>query len=63
MPRQTQLYIYLPGGYATQETFDPKPLSPEEYKGPLQSIKTSIPGVEFNEFFKKLPKLQINYLL
>ena len=51
------IYIYLPGGYATQETFDPKPLSPEEYKGPLQSIKTSIPGVEFNEFFKETAKI------
>lgn len=51
------IYIYLPGGYATQETFDPKPLSPEEYKGPLQSIKTAIEGVEFNEFFKETAKI------
>ena len=32
---QSVIYIYLPGGFASQETFDPKPLAPVEYKGPL----------------------------
>lgn len=47
------IYIYLPGGFAAQETFDPKPLAPVEYRGPMGSIKTKIIGVNFNEHFKQ----------
>src|SRR6185503_5737726 len=41
--------IYLPGGMAAQETLDPKMLAPIEYRGPLGSVKTKIPGVHFSE--------------
>lgn len=44
------IYIYLPGGFSAQETFDPKPYAPAEYKGPLNSISTKIPGVLYSEF-------------
>ena len=47
------IYIYLPGGFAAQETFDPKPLAPVEYRGPMNSIPTKIPGIRFNEHLKK----------
>lgn len=46
------IYIYLPGGFAAQETFDPKPLAPLEYRGPLKVINTKIPGVQFSEYLK-----------
>ena len=36
--------IYLPGGLAHQESFDPKLLAPIEYRGPLGSVKTKLPG-------------------
>src|SRR6185436_9324436 len=45
--------IYLPGGMAAQETFDPKMLAPIEYRGPLGTVKTKLPGVHFSE---SLPK-------
>jgi hypothetical protein len=52
-PRQgvatSVIYIYLPGGFAHQETFDPKPFAPVEYRGPLGSIDTALPGVRFGE--------------
>jgi uncharacterized protein (DUF1501 family) len=41
--------IYLPGGMAAQETLDPKMFAPIEYRGPMTSIKTKIPGVHFSE--------------
>jgi hypothetical protein len=41
--------IYLPGGMAAQETLDPKMFAPIEYRGPMASIKTKIPGVHFSE--------------
>src|SRR5256885_13911428 len=45
--------IFLPGGMAAQESWDPKLLAPIEYRGPLSSVKTSIEGVHFCEHLKK----------
>ena len=41
--------IYLPGGMAAQETLDPKIVAPIEYRGPLGTVKTKLPGVHFSE--------------
>jgi hypothetical protein len=54
---QSLIHIYLPGGSAHQETWDPKPLAPIEYRGPLNSIETSIPGVRLSEHFKNTAKI------
>lgn len=54
---QSVIYIYLPGGMAHQESFDPKPLAPVEYRGPLNSINTSIPGVVFSEYLPDTAKI------
>jgi len=51
------IYIYLPGGFAAQETFDPKPLSPIEYRGPLDSIETSVAGLRFSQNLKDTAKI------
>ena len=32
------IHIFLPGGIAHQETFDPKPFAPIEYRGEMGSI-------------------------
>ncbi len=45
------IYIFLPGGLAQQESFDPKPYAPLEYRGPLKSIATKLTGVRFSELF------------
>ena len=47
------IYIYLPGGMAHQETFDPKPYAPLEYRGPLNSIETNVTGVRLGQFLPK----------
>lgn len=43
------IHIYLPGGMASHESFDPKPDAPIEYRGPLGSVKTKIDGEYFSE--------------
>jgi len=41
------IHIFLPGGIAQQETFDPKPFAPIEYRGEIGSIATKIEGEPF----------------
>ncbi len=50
---QSVIHIFLPGGMAHQESFDPKPLAPVEYRGEMGSVKTKIEGVYFNECLKQ----------
>jgi hypothetical protein len=47
------IHIFLPGGIAHQETFDPKPYAPIEYRGELGTVKTAIPGEVFCETLPK----------
>jgi hypothetical protein len=51
-PAKSIIHIYLPGGMAHQDSFDPKPLAPIEYRGELGVIKTKLDGVFFNELLK-----------
>ena len=51
------IHIYLPGGMAHQESWDPKPYAPLEYRGPMKSISTKIPGERFSENFKESAKI------
>src|SRR6266850_6538470 len=51
-PAQSIINIYLPGGMAAQESFDPKTLAPIEYRGPLGTVKTKLEGIYFSEFMK-----------
>jgi uncharacterized protein (DUF1501 family) len=43
------IHITLGGGMAAQESWDPKPEAPLEYRGPLGVAKTCLPGVAFSE--------------
>jgi uncharacterized protein (DUF1501 family) len=43
------IHIFLPGGMAHQESFDPKPYAPLEYRGSFGTVKTKIPGEIFSE--------------
>jgi len=52
-PAKSIIHIFLPGGMAHQDSFDPKPLAPLEYRGEMGTIKTKLEGVFFNE---NLPK-------
>lgn len=46
------IHIYMPGGMAAQESWDPKPYAPLEYRGPLGTVKTKIDGEVFSEHLK-----------
>ena len=48
-PAKSVIQIILPGGLAHQESWDPKPEAPIEYRGPLGVVKTKIAGVVFSE--------------
>jgi hypothetical protein len=54
---QSVINIYMPGGMAAQETFDPKLLAPIEYRGPLSSVKTKLEGTYFSESLKETAKI------
>ena len=43
------IHIFLPGGMAHQESFDPKPYAPIEYRGPFGTVKTKLDGEVFSE--------------
>jgi Protein of unknown function (DUF1501) len=49
--------IYMPGGMAAQESFDPKMLVPIEYAGPLGTVKTKLDGIYFSEQLKKTAEI------
>jgi hypothetical protein len=51
------IHIFLPGGIAHQETFDPKPFAPVEYRGELKHIPTKIDGEFFSETLPKTAQI------
>lgn len=54
---QSIIHIFLPGGISAQESFDPKPFAPIEYRGPADSIPTKLEGVRFSEHLKHTAKI------
>jgi uncharacterized protein (DUF1501 family) len=46
------IHIFLPGGMAHQDSFDPKPFAPIEYRGEMGTIPTKIEGAVINEYLK-----------
>ncbi|MEM9237679.1 MAG: DUF1501 domain-containing protein [Verrucomicrobiota bacterium] len=56
-PAKGIIHIFLPGGMAHQESFDPKPYAPAEYRGPFGAIDTALKGVQFGEKLPHLAKL------
>ena len=52
-PAKSVIHIFLPGGMAHQESFDPKPYAPIEYRGEMGSIPTKLPGVMLNECLRQ----------
>ncbi len=54
---QAVIHIFLPGGIAHQDTFDPKPYAPVEYRGEIGTVKTKLDGVFFCEYLPKLAQV------
>lgn len=51
------LHIFLPGGMAQQESFDPKPYAPLEYRGSFGVTKTNLPGEVFCSSIPEIAKV------
>jgi hypothetical protein len=51
------IHIFLPGGMAHQESFDPKPFAPPEYRGPLGHINTNVDGIQIGELWQQTAKI------
>ena len=47
------IHIFLPGGIAHQESFDPKPYAPIEYRGEMGQVATKISGEVFGDTLAK----------
>ena len=56
-PAKSVIHIFLPGGMAAQESFDPKPLAPIEYRGPLGTVATKLPGEVFSELMAQTAQI------
>jgi hypothetical protein len=57
-PKATSvIHIYLQGGFAHMDSFDPKPDAPPEYRGILSPIETAIPGVQFSSHMQATAKV------
>src|SRR5216684_468350 len=48
------MLLWLWGGPAQLDTWDPKPAAPLEFRGPFGTINTRIQGVRFGELFPQI---------
>lgn len=62
-PRTAIILVWLRGGASHLETFDPKPDSPAEFRGPYDSIATRVPGVEVCELLPRLAAISDKYAI
>lgn len=44
------IILWMRGGPAQHETWDPKPDAPADYRGEFGAISTKVPGIQINEF-------------
>ncbi len=51
------IQIILPGGISAQESWNPTPEAPLEYRGPLGFTKTNVPGIIFSDLFPEQAKI------
>ena len=50
------IYIFLSGGLAQQDSFDPKPDAPENIRGEFKPIATATPGIQICEHLPQLAR-------
>jgi hypothetical protein len=55
--------LYMTGGPAQQETFDPKPSAPEGTRGEFKPTATSVPGIQICEHLPHLAKQVHRYAI
>lgn len=57
------IFIFLSGGLAQHESFDPKPLAPADVRGEFGTINTQTPGVHFSEHLPLLAAMSNRFAL
>jgi hypothetical protein len=57
------LLLWLWGGPAHLDTWDPKPDAPLEFRGPFMPIATKVPGIRICELFPQLAQLSDAYAI
>ena len=45
--------VWQPGGLSHVDSYDPKPDSGSEYRGPFKLISTRVPGLQFTELMPR----------
>src|SRR3954467_2427893 len=49
-PKNSVIILWMRGGPAQHETWDPKPDAPAEYRGEFGAIRTAVPGIQLCEY-------------
>ena len=49
-PNTSVILFWMWGGPSQLETYDMKPKAPQEFRGPLDPIRTNVPGIEICEY-------------
>jgi hypothetical protein len=62
-PARSVLLLWLWGGPAHLDTWDPKPAAPLEYRGPFTPTATSVSGVRVTELFPRVARLAHRFAL
>ena len=57
------LFIFLSGGLAQHDSFDPKPLAPADVRGEFGTIATRTPGIHFSEHLPLLAQRSDKFAL
>lgn len=57
------IFIFLSGGLAQHESFDPKPLAPSDVRGEFGTIATKTPGIHYSEHLPLLAASSNHYAL
>ncbi|MGE3314596.1 MAG: DUF1501 domain-containing protein [Planctomycetaceae bacterium] len=61
--RTALILVFLHGGASHLETYDPKPLAPVEYRGPFNTIPTTVPGLNICELLPRHAEIAHKYTI
>ena len=62
-PARAAIFIFLSGGLAQHDSFDPKPDAPDDIRGEFRPIATSTPGIQICEHLPQLARRSEHWAL
>ena len=62
-PDTSVILLWLPGGPPHMETYDMKPVAPEEYRGDFKPIHTNVPGIDVCELLPRHARIADRFTL